>query len=160
MNNGNQLFFISPLKNISYIMVYYNWEKITKSYPSYHYIYIYIYAIILNKQEVTYGELLAGWGSVLILEFPIHSNGCHSKVKKLSLPYHLHIMGERILGCISFPNVYRYVKCKQPPPGFELGSLCLFPSTRAVTLWAPLYVMSLNKVNKDVNFAFWTLKCL
>ena len=36
-----------------------------------------------------------------------------------------------------FQDYKRYLKCKQPHPGFELGLLCPFPTTITITPEAP-----------------------
>ena len=40
-------------------------------------------------------------------------------------------------------DYYCYVKCNQPHPGFELVSLCPFPTMITITLWAPIFVVNL-----------------
>ena len=72
----------------------------------------------------------------LISEFFFSKIGCLTKTKELSLSYSLAITGRRD-GFIFFPMLLRYVKCKQPRPGFELESPCPFPTMITIISRAP-----------------------
>ena len=51
------------------------------------------------------------------------------RFKSPVFPYYLLITVWRIVGFVSFPRILVcYVKCKQPHPGFELGSPYPFPT--------------------------------
>ena len=65
-------------------------------------------------------------------EFSFSSTVCYTKVKESSLPYYLfHSRWENSY----LSQVYeRYMKCKQPRPGFELGSTGPFSTTIAIAL--------------------------
>ena len=63
-----------------------------------------IYSSPLHGQDVT----IFKWSFIsLNSEFYFSKTLCHAKVKELSLPYHLAIVGERIIGFIHFPRVLR-----------------------------------------------------
>ena len=66
---------------------------------------------------------------------------CHTKVEEPSLPYYLPIAGGRTVGFIPFPRIL--VLCEmQSYPGFELVSLCPFPTIVSITPQMPLCTMS------------------
>ena len=69
----------------------------------------------------------------LTSEFSFSSTSCLIKAEELSLSYYLPIAGGRIIGFIPFPRVL--VLCEMPKlrPGFELVSLCPFPTTINIT---------------------------
>ena len=102
------------------------------------YIYIYTQTLHLSKMRHKVNFLsrsLAG----LNLEFSFSSTGCHSKVKTPSLPNYFHIAKGRLIGFMSFPIVLTLCEmlfC----PGFELVSLCPFPTMVFVTLIMLLFV--------------------
>ena len=87
-------------------------------------------------------------------EFAFSLTASHTKVKESSLLYYLPITGGRKFRFIPFPRLLTLWKCKQPHPGFELRSLCPFPTMITITPQTPLDID--HRLQPSVPYSGWT----
>ena len=118
----------------------------------YIYIYIYIYVCVCvcvcvcftNPSAWAWCETksIFKWSLTgMNLKFSFFQAGCHIKVKEPNLLYYSTLRWRKNNWIHTFPQVYkRYVRWKLSRPGFELWSLCPFPTTKTVTLWTLPYI--------------------
>ena len=90
-----------------------------------------------HEQDTIEDQFLHGVLKVWVYSFFFSKTGCHTMTKEFSLPYYLLITEVRIVG---FVTVLKSIALgKQPSPGFELGSPCLFPLCASL-----VYMVKLN----------------